>query len=471
MILVGRTGLDAALRLDPALELVRVRTPLEAIGELATPIDSDSPSNALVVLAPDVVASLQTNGAGNGSTRLNEFTSAIRQLDSRARIVGVGVKAAAGTDGTLPADVSSVDLRSSIRGLFAPISGRNEATNGKVHGIETTRSGPILQPSSAVAQPPQARTAANHDLELAPPDPSLDPRVSDSAAAGPQSDPTPDPLSRGGLADAGLVEIMLRGKDVLAGAISLLRARTKDQSIQFTPSGPQSRAEGGVPVEWNGVVHGRLTSDRTDEADLVPHARWLAAWLRLRDQQSQLREAAFTDSLTGAWNRRYFDRFLSGAIEAARNNRWSVTVMVFDIDNFKQYNDEYGHEAGDEILRETVQLLRSVIRPSDRVCRIGGDEFAVIFHEPQGPRKPDSRHPQSVFDLTQRFQEQIAIKRFPKLGPGAPGTLTVSGGLATFPWDGASAAALLARADELAMVSKRQGKNAITFGPGSMRAG
>jgi len=67
-----------------------------------------------------------------------------------------------------------------------------------------------------------------------------------------------------------------------------------------------------------------------------------------------------------------------------------VTVMVFDIDDFKTYNDQYGHEAGDDILREAVRLLRSVIRPSDRVCRIGGDEFAVISYEPSGPRQEGS---------------------------------------------------------------------------------
>ena len=198
---------------------------------------------------------------------------------------------------------------------------------------------------------------------------------------------------------------------------------------------------------------------------LAIHARWLAGWLRARDQQSQLRAAAFTDPLTGAYNRRYFERFLATAIDQAREARRHLTVMVFDIDDFKTYNDRYGHDAGDDILREIVRLMRTVIRPTDRVCRIGGDEFAVIFNEPAGPRVEGSRHPESVFMLTQRFQQQVQEHHFPKLGDCAPGTITVSGGLATYPWDGTTPEQLLSKADHHALASKRQGKNAITFGP------
>ena len=110
-------------------------------------------------------------------------------------------------------------------------------------------------------------------------------------------------------------------------------------------------------------------------------------------------------------------------------------------------------------------ILRSVIRPTDRVCRIGGDEFAVIFNEPAGPREEGSQHPKDVFLLAHRFQQQVQQHRFPKLSDCLPGTLSVSGGLATFPWDGTTPEALLAQADKNALQSKRQGKNAITFGP------
>jgi two-component system cell cycle response regulator len=141
--------------------------------------------------------------------------------------------------------------------------------------------------------------------------------------------------------------------------------------------------------------------------------------------------------------------------------------MVFDIDNFKTYNDLYGHEAGDQVLCETVELLRATIRRGDYVFRIGGDEFVVIFSDTEGPRGEHSAPPESVEQIAHRFQAQVCDLRFPQLGVDAPGTLSISAGLATFPWDGHDGPSLLRHADQLALESKRSGKNAITFGPGA----
>ncbi|MFG0328716.1 MAG: GGDEF domain-containing protein [Phycisphaerales bacterium] len=193
---------------------------------------------------------------------------------------------------------------------------------------------------------------------------------------------------------------------------------------------------------------------------------WAGRWLALEDRLKTYRRLAYTDDLTGACNRRYFMEFLEHAVAEARARREFVTLMVYDIDNFKTYNDRFGHGAGDEILVETVRLLRSVIRPHDEVCRIGGDEFAIIFYDPSGQRAIGSRHPESIQDIARRFQNQIRSHRFPKLGSEAHGELTISGGLASFPWDGHDARSLLEVADHRALASKRAGKNAITFGPG-----
>ena len=176
---------------------------------------------------------------------------------------------------------------------------------------------------------------------------------------------------------------------------------------------------------------------------------------------------AFRDELTAAWNRRYLASFLEEAIEEARQLRRQLTVLVFDIDDFKSYNDRFGHAAGDTILRNTVQLLGSVIREGDRVCRIGGDEFAVVFADLQAPRQPGTSHPDTVEAIARRFQEQVCAMRFPELGLHAPGTLSISGGLASFPWDGHDGASLIRMADERALESKRRGKNCMTIGPGA----
>ena len=221
----------------------------------------------------------------------------------------------------------------------------------------------------------------------------------------------------------------------------------------------------GVPVECNDRQYGSLNADNIADEELEPWAQWLAPWLALHDRLEHQQELAWRDDLTGAWNRRYFREFASAAFEFARDARQPVTIMVFDIDDFKIYNDQYGHQAGDEILRETVQLLESVIRSSDRVCRIGGDEFAVVFTNPEGPREEGSSHPETVETIARRFQNQVCKLCFPKLGPEAAGRLTISAGLATFPWDGDSVDALVDLADQRALHSKRNGKNAITFGP------
>src|SRR4029079_13318259 len=127
---------------------------------------------------------------------------------------------------------------------------------------------------------------------------------------------------------------------------------------------------------------------------------------------------------------RYFHRFLATILERAARERFRLTLLLFDIDNFKGYNDRYGHAAGDEILRETARLMQSVVRKGDVVARIGGDEFAVIFWDAEEPRQPTSQPPQSVLGAAQRFQRAICEHRFPKLLDQAPGTLTISGGLA-----------------------------------------
>ncbi len=274
--------------------------------------------------------------------------------------------------------------------------------------------------------------------------------------------------------DESCIGALLAGRNPIDSFIKQAQATTGDASLRFEkdldPDAAKGRSIQMADVARRGVRFGALISDRLDGAALERLSADLANWLALHEQQRQLQNAAFTDQLTGAWNRRYFDYFMPRSIEEARQRRHDVTLMVYDIDDFKTYNDRYGHSAGDDILRETVRLMVSVIRPTDRVCRMGGDEFAVIFDDPTGPREGGAHHPTSIAGVAARFQRQICDHRFPKLAEEAPGTLTISGGMATFPWDGGTADELLQRADQLALQSKRQGKNLITFGPGAQRA-
>jgi diguanylate cyclase (GGDEF)-like protein len=407
IILVGRTGLEGKLR---PFGPVRVRRALDAIGELADPMPEGGREGAPVV----VVGTDADPGAGEG--RAADFVRALRRVEPSVRILRAGGEGAQGAyDGVVTAS-------DTLETMIVAMSGH--------------------APSRAVAPLPEDAALPPARIEF-----NVEGRTVGASVG-----------------DAELVGLLIRGLDLVPAAERLVRERAGQPGLRFIPAG--GPMEDGVPVAWQGHEFGTLVGGVAG-ADLAVHASWMAGWLALAAQQAQLRGQAFTDSLTGAWNRRYFDRFMEAALEDARRERRNLTILVFDIDDFKQYNDRFGHGAGDAILIETVRLLKSVIRPSDKVCRIGGDEFAVIFHEPDGPREATSRHPDSISEIAKRFQRQICEHRFPKLLEQAPGTLAISGGLATFPWDGRTAAELVARADELALQAKRAGKNTIVFGPGA----
>jgi len=100
---------------------------------------------------------------------------------------------------------------------------------------------------------------------------------------------------------------------------------------------------------------------------------------RLRAELDLLRALSFEDPLTGLKNRRYFDERLAAEVDRATRHGAPVSVLVVDLDRFKQINDTHGHEAGDDALRWTARFLVACVREHDVVCRSGGDEFMVIL--------------------------------------------------------------------------------------------
>jgi diguanylate cyclase (GGDEF)-like protein len=185
-----------------------------------------------------------------------------------------------------------------------------------------------------------------------------------------------------------------------------------------------------------------------------------------------LEKLATEDDLTGLKNRRYIREFTKQIIEHAEKENRRVTLLIFDIDNLKQYNDIYGHSAGDEILRQVAILMRRCCRSHDVVGRIGGDEFAVVFwDEPQAKtlmsaegnerRSAVAEHPKEVVSIAKRFQKELGKAEFHSLGPAGKGVLTISGGLASL-GDGCSTVQeLFEQADKALLVAKRSGKNRI----------
>jgi diguanylate cyclase (GGDEF)-like protein len=183
-----------------------------------------------------------------------------------------------------------------------------------------------------------------------------------------------------------------------------------------------------------------------------------------------LEALATTDELTGLKNRRYIWEFSRQIIERAKEEKGQVTLLVFDIDDFKHYNDVYGHSAGDEILRQAGLLMQRCCRGHDVVGRVGGDEFTVIFwDDPQRKaagstderRLSTTDHPKEVIFIAKRFRRQLQKAELPLLGPEGKGVLAISGGLASFPRDGSTIQRLFQQADKALLEAKRSGKNRI----------
>ncbi len=186
-----------------------------------------------------------------------------------------------------------------------------------------------------------------------------------------------------------------------------------------------------------------------------------------------LEKLATEDDLTGLKNRRYIREFSRQIIEHAKKENGRVTLLIFDIDNFKHYNDVYGHSAGDEILKQAAVLMRRCCRAHDVVGRIGGDEFAVVFWDEPQPksagmpaegaerRSAMAQHPKEVISVAKRFQKELGKAELHLLGPEGKGVLTISGGLASL-GDGCSTVQeLFEQTDKALLEAKRSGKNRI----------
>lgn len=119
---------------------------------------------------------------------------------------------------------------------------------------------------------------------------------------------------------------------------------------------------------------------RTLIAEIYDHLGLLVS--NLRASQERLRKLATRDLLTGLYNRNFFNEAIIRDIRKAERQHEKLSLIIIDIDNFKQINDTYGHLHGDGVLRECAQLLKAAVRKSDFLCRYGGDEFVIVTPMP-----------------------------------------------------------------------------------------
>ena len=191
----------------------------------------------------------------------------------------------------------------------------------------------------------------------------------------------------------------------------------------------------------------------TDEekAFLVIIGEQLALFLANLKMRETLRRQSTRDQLTELYNRRYMEETLAREISRATRVNSTIGVMMIDVDYFKKFNDEYGHEAGDSILKQVGKLMTDSFRASDVVCRYGGEEFLVMM--------PDASIEDSA-SKADKFRE--AIKRVTVVKNGTSiGPVTVSIGVAQFPSHGNTPEALVRAADNALYRAKKEGRDRV----------
>jgi diguanylate cyclase (GGDEF)-like protein len=170
----------------------------------------------------------------------------------------------------------------------------------------------------------------------------------------------------------------------------------------------------------------------------------------IQEDERKLKELATVDSLTGLYTRRVFDEFLDSELIRASRFKHNLSLLLVDIDHFKQINDTHGHQAGDIVLRKVAERIRKEARAVDRVCRYGGEEIGIIL-------------PETSINDAEKFGWRLnkLISTFPFIANEETIDLTVSIGVAAFPNHGDNETFMISAADRALYKAKETGRNRV----------
>ncbi|MGB0495184.1 MAG: diguanylate cyclase [Kangiellaceae bacterium] len=176
----------------------------------------------------------------------------------------------------------------------------------------------------------------------------------------------------------------------------------------------------------------------------------------IEDQKSKLHELSFTDGLTGISNRRYLDKNFSALIDKANADNLPLSILIIDVDSFKNFNDHYGHLAGDDCLKMLAEAFRkSISRKEDFVARFGGEEFVFVL--------PNTNVEGASTIAEQILNDVISLKITHEWNSASPYVTISIGGATMLPSDDINEIELLTRADESLFKAKETGKNRLVY--------
>jgi diguanylate cyclase (GGDEF)-like protein/PAS domain S-box-containing protein len=238
------------------------------------------------------------------------------------------------------------------------------------------------------------------------------------------------------------------------GAIRCGHAHAETKSYVCMPVHGQGQILGLIHITVDVNANTRRPARDTEQRlrALTDRVGPALANLNLRDS---LRELALRDGLTGLYNRRYMEDALDREIHRAERSGKPVAVVMIDIDNFKRFNDKFGHDAGDFVLSALARAITKNIRPADMACRYGGEEFCIVLPEADL---------QSGHERAEQMRLAIRDTNLTHLGQTLPAP-TASFGVAVYPGNGARPVDVLKAADEALYRAKHEGRDRVCDAP------